>query len=118
MFTERAIIINDVGATAFQRFRHVGGRLNHLTGFTGVGTGDNQQFFAPANACTMTSIFVFAVAVDTVNRRLYCVSMGNRKNERADLSHRRAIGQGGDNHPDRCRPRWSRTADVWHAGRC
>ncbi len=57
-FTERAIIVIPTSAPRrFQRFRHVGGRLNHLTA-TGVSAGDNQRFFAAANACTMTSIFV------------------------------------------------------------
>lgn len=39
----------DIDTAAFQGFRHVGRRLNHFNA-AGVGSGDNQRFFAPANA--------------------------------------------------------------------
>ena len=58
----------NVCATAFQRLRHVGSRLNHF-GATGVGAGNNQWFLRPGQCLNDNVNFVLQVTVDTVNRR-------------------------------------------------
>ncbi len=58
----------DIRTTAFQRFRHVGGRLNHFRA-TGVGAGDNQWFLRTRQRLNDDVDFVLQIAADAVDRR-------------------------------------------------
>ena len=86
----------DVGATAFQGFRHVSSGLDDLHA-AGVGPGNNQWFFRPGQRLDDDIDFTLQFAAQAVNRRRAVVQrMGDGEAETRLIFYRRAVGPRGD----------------------
>lgn len=82
----------DIGAAAFQSFRHVSGGLDDLHA-AGVGPGDDQRFFRPGQRLNDNVDFTLQVLAQAVNRRRAVVQrMGNSKAETRLIFYRRTVG--------------------------
>lgn len=81
----------NIGAAAFQRFRHVSGSLNDFHA-AGVSAGDNQRFFRPGQRLNDHIDFTLQVMAQAINRRRAVIQrMGDSEAQTRLIFHRRAV---------------------------